>query len=213
MAISIDWGTKVISVPQADLTFVSGIDYLLDIDVFRLALKALEAGEVGMSFLDTHQHNTEAVLGGVTYARQVEIINGYTVTFENGTYRVTLTGANSNIQDVVNYNAVQTASQNSAGLVVVEVPNTDDPVVLATGTATGTPSSISIESDISQPNDYYNQYILRVEDGADTASRLVARYVSLNGLFQLAEPLPFVPSAGATLDVMVFRSSADKTFV
>jgi hypothetical protein len=40
MAISIDWGTKVIFVPQADLTFVSGTLYSLDVDQFRKDLNA-----------------------------------------------------------------------------------------------------------------------------------------------------------------------------
>jgi hypothetical protein len=57
-------------------------------------------------------------VGGVVLARVVEIINGYTVTFEDGMYRVTLVGANSNISDVTNLNQVSIASTNSAGLIV-----------------------------------------------------------------------------------------------
>jgi hypothetical protein len=53
----------------------------------------------------------------VTLARVVEIINDYTITFENGTYAVNLAGANSNIGDVVNLNSVSVRSANSAGLV------------------------------------------------------------------------------------------------
>jgi hypothetical protein len=122
MAISIDWSTKVITVPKADTTLVdSGPPEIrsLDVDAFRLALKDLEDSEVGMIFPDTHKHNTEVVLGGTTYARIVEIINGYTVTFENGSYIVRLLGANNNILDVTNLNNVQIASQNSAGLQIV----------------------------------------------------------------------------------------------
>lgn len=118
--ITIDWGTLTINVPQSYLTFVSGSDYTMDVDQFRLDLKDLEDSVEGMPFPDTHQHFTEIVLGGVTYARFVEIINGYTVSFEDtGTpYRVTFIGANNNIQDVTNLIAnVNTASQNSAGLV------------------------------------------------------------------------------------------------
>jgi len=118
MAISIDWNTKVISIPQADLTLVSGSVYELDIDAFRLDLKDLEDGE-GMPFLDTHAHNTEVTLGGVTLARTFEIINGYTITFEDGQYAVNLTGANSNIPDVTNVNQVSVRSFNSAGLISV----------------------------------------------------------------------------------------------
>jgi len=51
----------------------------------------------------------------------VEIINGYTVTFEDGQYRVTLLGANSNVADVTNVNQVSIQPNNSAGQVVVSV--------------------------------------------------------------------------------------------
>ena len=118
MAISINWSTKVITVPQADLALISTGLYELDVDVFRQALKSLEDDADGMAYLDTHRHNTEVTLGGVTLARTVEIINGYTVTFENGTYAVRLTGANNNLADVMNVNSVSLRSNNSAGLIV-----------------------------------------------------------------------------------------------
>jgi hypothetical protein len=118
MAISVDWPNKIINVPQADLSLVSPGAYELDVDVFRLALKDLEDGE-GMPFPDTHQHNTTVTIGGVTLARVVEIINGYTVTFEDGQYAVNLVGANNNISDVANVNQVSIRSGNTAGLVQV----------------------------------------------------------------------------------------------
>lgn len=116
MAISINWSTKVINIPQADLTLVSGTVYEYDVNAFRLELKDVEDGE-GMPFLDTHRHNTEIVISGVTYARTLEIINGYTVTFEDGQYSVNLFGANNNVLDVLNRNQVSVSVQNSAGLV------------------------------------------------------------------------------------------------
>jgi hypothetical protein len=121
MAISVDWGTKVITVPKADTTLVTlGPPEIrqLDVDTFRLALKALEDDEVGMAFPDTHQHNTEVTIAGIVYARFIEFINGYTITFEPGAYGVDLVGANNNIMDVLNMNATQVRSNNSAGLVV-----------------------------------------------------------------------------------------------
>jgi hypothetical protein len=92
--------------------------YELDVNEFRLALKDIEDSEEGMSFPDTHRHNTEAILSGTTYARQLEIINEYTVTFENGNYSVKCVGANHNIGDVKNYNSVSLIIGNSAGMVV-----------------------------------------------------------------------------------------------
>lgn len=123
MAISINWATKVITVPKADMTLITLTPYEireLDIDAFRLELKALEESEIGMIFPRTHNHNTAVSLGGVTLARVVEIINGYTITFENGTYIVNLANANSNILDVANYNNVQIRANNSAGLIQVD---------------------------------------------------------------------------------------------
>jgi len=52
-------------------------------------------------------------------ARVVEIINGYTITFENTAYAVNIVGGNSNISDVVNLNLVSVRSANSAGYIEV----------------------------------------------------------------------------------------------
>lgn len=117
--ISIDWATKIISIPQSYLTSLGGDIYELDTDQFRLDLKDLEDDETGIPFLDTHRHNTEVVLAGVTYSRVIEIINGYTITFEDGMYAVNLVGSNNNIANVTNVNQVSVRSNNSAGLITV----------------------------------------------------------------------------------------------
>lgn len=119
MAISVNWPTKVISVPQSYLTLISGNRYELDVDQFRLDLRSLEDDPEGMPFLRTHRHNTEVTLGGVTYARVVEIINGYTVEFETGSYIVELANANNNILDQTTYTGVSVRERNSAGLITV----------------------------------------------------------------------------------------------
>lgn len=119
MAISITWETKVINIPKNDMLLIQSVPTEireLDIDTFRLELKALEASAEGMPFIDTHSHNPPVTVGGVTLARVVEIINGYTITFEDGQYAVNLAGANSNIADVTNVNQVSVRSANSAGL-------------------------------------------------------------------------------------------------
>lgn len=118
MAITIDWNTKIISVPQSDLTLISPNIYELDVDWFRLQLKTIEDSEEGMVFPDTHEHVQESVLSGVTYARQVKIINGYTVTFEDGPYTIRCVGANHNLGDVKNVNQVSLIIGNSGGLIV-----------------------------------------------------------------------------------------------
>lgn len=119
MPISVDWPTKVITIPKSYTTLVSSSPFeirQLNINTFRLDLKDLEDNEEGQPWPTTHNHNTSVEIGGVTLARVFEIINGYTVTFEDGTYAVNLVGANSNVADVTNLNSVQIRAANSAGL-------------------------------------------------------------------------------------------------
>jgi len=119
MAITINWDTKVITVPKADTTLIQSTPTeirQLNLDTFRLILKDLEDDPEGMPFLKTHNNNPPVTVGGVVLARVVEIINGYTVTFEDGQYAVNLVGANSNVGDVVNVNQVSVRTANSAGL-------------------------------------------------------------------------------------------------
>ena len=120
MAISIDWASKVITVPKADTTLVDlGPPEIrsLDVDQFRKDCNALQASEEGIWADTTHTHNPPVTVGGITLARVVEFINGYTITFENGAYAVNLTNANNNISDVTNLNTVSIRSANSAGLI------------------------------------------------------------------------------------------------
>ena len=131
MAISVDWATKVITVPQADCTLITGTLYELDTDVFRLALKDLEDDVEGIPFLDTHRHNTEVTVAGTTFARAIEIINGYSVEFTpDSQWTVRLVGSNNNIFDVENgilaQNQVQVIPTNAAGLIVTEAAAAGD---------------------------------------------------------------------------------------
>jgi hypothetical protein len=120
MAISIDWDAKLIYVPKSDTTLITAPPpqeiRQLDLDWFRLQLKALEAGADGMPFIRTHNHNPPVTVAGTVLARVVEIINGYEIEFEDGAYAVNLVGANSNVGDVTVVNQVSVRPQNSAGL-------------------------------------------------------------------------------------------------
>lgn len=132
MPVSINWATKVINIPVDFLTPLGGVFYELDVNAFRLALKDIEDGE-GMPYLDTHRHNTEVTLGGATYARTFEIINGYTVNFDDTIvdhYTVRCVGANHNVADVKIPNSISLIVGNSAGLVVSG--GTADPAAIAT---------------------------------------------------------------------------------
>lgn len=137
MAVSIDWATKVITIPKADLVFISGTLYELDVNAFRLALKDIEDSEDGSAQPDTHRHNTQVVLSGVTYARTFEIINGYTVTFgtPSPVYTVRCVGANHNLADVCNFNGVSLIVGNSAGLQTVATGGSTAPTAGENATA------------------------------------------------------------------------------
>lgn len=122
MAITVDWENRIINVPRADMTLVQSVPTEireLDADFFRLTLKALESGPEGMSYPDIHNHTAPVVISGASLARVVEIINGYTITFEDGQYRVQVVGGNTNIGDVANVNQVGISTANSAGVVQV----------------------------------------------------------------------------------------------
>lgn len=122
MPITVTGPTGNIFVPQSYLTLVSGTLYTMDTNQFRLDLKDWEASLAGMVWLRTNKHNTEVTVAGVTYARTIEVINGYVVEFEDGQYTVRLEGSNNNIFDVQGgilvQNQVQVIPTNSAGLIV-----------------------------------------------------------------------------------------------
>ena len=125
MAITIDRATKVISVPQADLAFSSGSTWDLDADAFRKTLDDLQDDEEGIVTNDTHTHTTVATLGGITFARVVEIINGYTIEFEDLQYNVEILNANTNFMDVLVDNQVSVRSNNSGGLILGKLGQAD----------------------------------------------------------------------------------------
>ena len=123
--MDIEWGNKVINIYKADsfMTQKSSTLYEMDTNAFRLALKDLEDDEEGITHDDTHSHNAEYTVAGITYAQKLEIINGYKVKFEDGQYTVKLTGSNNNLFDVdagiLVKNQVSIIGTNSAGLIMV----------------------------------------------------------------------------------------------
>jgi len=125
VAISIDFATKVITVPKADLTLVSGTLFELPTETkFRADVNALMDDEIGIVFDDPISHTTETTIVGTTFARFIELINGYSITFENLAYSVRMIESNNNLFDVdggiLNASGnVTVVGQNSAGLISV----------------------------------------------------------------------------------------------
>lgn len=131
MAISINWSTKVISIPQSYLSILGGGRYGLAIETFRNDLKNIEDSEEGMAFPNTHSRNAPVTLSGATYAQTFQILSPYSVSFENtGTpYTVVVSGANSNLGDVTNFDGgMSLVIGNSAGLIET---GGGDPTVIA----------------------------------------------------------------------------------
>jgi hypothetical protein len=120
MAYSVNWATKVITIPKADTTLVqSGPPEIRELDVTDLwvALIDIQDSEAGIRFLDIVLNTPPHALAGVTFARELQIINGYTLTFEDGLWAVNIIGGNSNVADVTNKNMVSVNTANSAGFV------------------------------------------------------------------------------------------------
>jgi len=119
--MNIDWPTGIITITKTDsfMTWAGGFIYDLNTDLFRRALKDREDDWDGMAFPKTHNHNTAVLLGGIEYARIIEILAPYTITFDDtgGAWVCNLIGSNNNILDKTNLTTVQVRSNNSAGLV------------------------------------------------------------------------------------------------
>lgn len=120
MDLTINWIDKIVFVPKAEMILrqTSPVEIReLDITEFRNALKLLEGSESGIVFPDIHSNSPPLTIAGVTLARVLEIINGYTIQFENGQYLVNVVNGNSNLSDNIIPNSVSVRSNNSAGLV------------------------------------------------------------------------------------------------
>ena len=125
MAITVNEVTKVIDILQADLTFISGTLYEFDTEQFHLDLREWEHSTEGSWRSITHNHNPEVPIAGVTLARVITIVNGYSVTFEDtgAAYTIRFINSNNDIFDLDSGNMNPTplttiVPQNSAGLII-----------------------------------------------------------------------------------------------
>lgn len=120
MSYSVDWVTKIISIPKVDTTLVVSTPNelrSLDITDFWTEIHDIQDDSVAMPFPIIMQNTPPSTLGGITFGRTVQLINGYTVTFEDGSYGVDLINGNSNLKSNTNFNSVSVGSENSAGLI------------------------------------------------------------------------------------------------
>jgi len=113
---SVNWTSKVITIHKADMVHNGGVDYELQMADFHDKIRQLEYEfDEGMSQVQILEFTPVKVISGVTYAAFYEVINGYTVTFEDDTYKVVITGGNNNVYDIYNVNSVSVGSYGSAG--------------------------------------------------------------------------------------------------
>lgn len=188
MALSLDPATKVISVPQADLTFVSGTLYTLDSNQFRKDVMGLLASENYIWMDDAFSHNTEVTVAGITYARTLEFINGYSITFEDtgAAYTVRIEGSNNNIFDVENgilnpTDKVTVISTNSAGLITGSITIADlENITMENGETLAESLRLiraaSAGIIVQQPDGSYT-----IRDAADSKNRIVGDLGTNNG--------------------------------
>jgi len=124
MAYSVNWTTKLITIPTSDLNLVSGDRYELQMSDFLIEIRRLESSFVdGLWAEQILAHdNARLDFAGADYPPLDEIINGYTVTISGSAVRCDLKGSNNNFIDVyVNTNGCSVVPSNSLGLQLVSV--------------------------------------------------------------------------------------------
>ena len=121
MAYGVNWITKIVTIPTADLTLVSGTRYTLDMADFLAEVRRLEWGFSGglWAAAIVEHSDTRLDFAGVNYAPFDEIINGYTVEITGLATRVDLVGSNNNLVDVLIANGVTVVPSNSAGYQII----------------------------------------------------------------------------------------------
>jgi hypothetical protein len=128
MSYSVNWATRIVSIPKADTTLVSSSPDVRSLDVLTLwqNLRDLQDDADGMAYVDMVRNTPPVTVAGVTLTRVVELVNNFRIQFEDGQYAVNIIGGNSNIADAVVKNMVSVNTANSAGLVELTPTDFDD---------------------------------------------------------------------------------------
>jgi len=123
MAYTVNWTTKVITVPLADLTLISGSNYSLSTTDFWIEMRRLEASPIdGLWAEQAIEYVNTQLLSGITYSAIVKLINGYTWDTDTTNKNISLIGFNSNLLDAfIPGSGISVLANNSAGLQIVSV--------------------------------------------------------------------------------------------
>jgi hypothetical protein len=117
MSYSVNWTTKVITIPLADLTLISGSNYSLDTGDFWIEMRRLEASPGDGLWADqTVEYVNTQLLSGITYSAIVKLINSYTWDTDTTNKNIFLVGFNSNLLDTfIPGSGISVLANNSAG--------------------------------------------------------------------------------------------------
>lgn len=121
MSYSVNWTTKVITVPLTDLTLISGSNYSLDTGEFWIEMRRLEASPSdGLWAEQAIEYVNTQTLSGIEYVAIVKVINGYTWDTDTTNKTISLLGGNSNLLDVfIPGNGISVLANNSAGKQII----------------------------------------------------------------------------------------------
>lgn len=117
MAYSVDWVGKTFTIPQSDLTFQSGNNYLLSLVDVHEEIRRLEWAFIDGLWAPYIANWYETVtLSGIPKSPSFEITNGYTFDFTGSNYNVILTDYDNNLVDVYTpSNGISILGNNSVG--------------------------------------------------------------------------------------------------
>lgn len=117
MAYTVDWIAKVFTIPQSDLTFLSGNNYSLSLVDVHKELRRLEwVSTSGLWAPQVAKWYETVTLSGVDKTPSLEVINGYTFDFTGSNYNVILTDYDNNLLDVyIPSNGISILGNNSVG--------------------------------------------------------------------------------------------------
>ncbi len=116
MPLLCNWNTKVITIPKTELTLDTGTKYKLTVVYWFELLRELNGSVEGIAETINSSlfNNTPPT---TSTPRIVDVINGYTVQFEDGLYSVELTNGNTNYRDVEIKNQVSVGTNNTTGFI------------------------------------------------------------------------------------------------
>ena len=120
MAYTVNWATKVITIPLTDLMLISGVNYSLDVDYAHDEIRRLEWEFTdGLWAEHAIEYINSQILSGLIYSPIVKMVNGYTWVVAASNINISLIGSNTNFLDTYTPgNGISVLANNSAGKIL-----------------------------------------------------------------------------------------------